>query len=123
MCLKLSMAMRGKSFSFFPRWCRGWANFLPSAVKKFMLSGNTKNQRVTDKRDQLLRFSDSKSVCTISVNLLMLSLSSGEWNRIRNGSPSSVSSSAFSKVISRTRGTHFSDTQMCSSSKFFKLPV
>ena len=36
MCLKESMAMRGRSDWLFPRWWRGWANLTPSASKKLM---------------------------------------------------------------------------------------
>lgn len=39
MCLKLSIANTGKSLSDLPRWCRGWENFLPSAVRKLMPPG------------------------------------------------------------------------------------
>ena len=38
MCLKLSIAMSGKSSFDFPRWWSGCANFSPSAIKKFTFS-------------------------------------------------------------------------------------
>ncbi|KYN39874.1 hypothetical protein ALC56_05642 [Trachymyrmex septentrionalis] len=32
MCLKLSIAINGKSAVLFPKWCSGCANFRPSAI-------------------------------------------------------------------------------------------
>lgn len=45
MCLKLSMAINGKSCSLLPKWCSGCANFLPSAVKKLIDSKNRNTQQ------------------------------------------------------------------------------
>lgn len=69
-----------------------------------------------------IRFSDSSSLLIISLYFFTLSVSVGLWNRIRNGNPSSVNSSAFSKVISRTSGIHFCWTQVYSSSKLSSEP-
>lgn len=69
-----------------------------------------------------LRFSDSSSLLIISLYFFTLSVSVGLWNRIRKGNPSSVNSSAFSKVISRTSGIHFCCTQVYSSSKLSSEP-
>ncbi|KYN12932.1 hypothetical protein ALC57_14997 [Trachymyrmex cornetzi] len=35
MCLKLSIAINGKSAVLFPKWCSGCANFRPSAIAFF----------------------------------------------------------------------------------------
>ena len=40
-CLKLSMASTGRSFTVLPKWWSGWVNFEPSAVRKLTLSENT----------------------------------------------------------------------------------
>lgn len=47
-----------------------------------------------------LRFSERSWLSTTVLNCLMDSVSSEVWNKIKNGRPSSVNSSAFSKVIS-----------------------
>ena len=66
--------------------------------------------------DVNLRLSSISSLWTISEYCLIDSLSSGAWKRMRNGKPSSVSSSAFSNVISRTSGEHLSTAHAFSSS-------
>merc|ERR1719435_858394 len=63
-----------------------------------------------------LTSSPINSFLTRSLYSLMLSVSEGSWNRIKKGSPSSVSSSAFSNVISLTKGLHFSEAQAWNSS-------
>ena len=133
MCLKLSIAMSGKSSFDFPRWWSGCANFSPSAIKKFTFSESNIEIIVVlnqwweevsppplhqcNVRNQIyLRLSSNRYFCTTSVYSLTDSLSSGLWNRMRNGRPSSVSSSAFSKVISRTNGEHLSEAHALISS-------
>ena len=44
-CLKLSIANSGRSAGVFPRWCNGCVNFVPSAVRKFMLP--TKENKIS----------------------------------------------------------------------------
>ena len=66
-----------------------------------------------------LRLSSSRCFCTTSEYCLTDSLSSGLWNNMRKGRPSSVNSSAFSNVISRTRGEHLSATHVFISSYLF----
>lgn len=36
MCLKLSIAITGRSSGFLPKWCSGWVNLSPSAVRKLI---------------------------------------------------------------------------------------
>lgn len=47
-----------------------------------------------------LRFSDINWDSTIALKSFIDSVSFGAWNKIKNGKPSSVNSSAFSNVIS-----------------------
>ena len=49
--------------------------------------------------------------------------SSALWNKIRNGKPSSVNSSAFENVISRTNGIHFSRDQVINDSCSLIEPI
>ena len=70
-----------------------------------------------------LRLSSSRCFCTTSEYCLTDSLSSGLWNNMRKGRPSSVNSSAFSNVISLTRGEHLSATQALISSYLFLFKV
>ena len=140
MCRKLSMAISGKSSFDFPRWCRGCANFSPSAIKKLTFSENKSFQlgyfwiKMFLKTWKMifllgfyeyfrvwmfLRLSSSKYFCTTSEYCFTDSLSSGLWNNMRKGRPSSVNSSAFSNVISRTRGEHLSATHALISSYLF----
>jgi hypothetical protein len=125
MCRNESMAINGKSDRLFPRWCSGCSNFLPSAVKKFTLSieNHKYKTKITHYYYKYWRFSDNNSFTTISLYCFTEFVSPGAWNKIRNGNPSSVNSSAFSNVISLTNGTQFSWTQMCVSSKSFKFPI
>lgn len=109
-CRNESIAMSGRSSCDLPKWCSGCAKRLPSAVKKLMFSVKTFNEALKVNVllgkmyvNNNLRFSDRSSVSTTVLYFLIDSVSLLSWNRIRNGSPSSVNSSAFSNVISLHR--------------------
>jgi hypothetical protein len=65
MCLKLSIAKTGKSLAVFPKWCKGWENFDPSAVRKFILPEKIYRQQI------LLKMCTSKYLC---ITLLYLNI-------------------------------------------------
>ncbi len=50
MCLKLSMAIKGKSSLDLPKWWRGCANLIPSAIRKLTFSENKMNSFKQQKR-------------------------------------------------------------------------
>lgn len=51
---KLSIASTGRSLADFPRWCRGWVNLMPSAVKKFTIATRTDTDlRLTQNQTQV----------------------------------------------------------------------
>ena len=174
-CLKLSIESIGRSFTVFPRWYSGCVNFEPSAVRKFTLPAKQRSLLLNitfcsfdvffsfscgkeENRDfptvktielQYVLFSAIKLADTTLRNFSGVSVSSGAWNRIMNGRPSSVNScqqnkslqpymlhgickdwevgccrispvptSAFSKVISLTKGTHLSVAHWSNKSWF-----
>ena len=110
-CRKLSITNNGKSFVVFPKCCNGWVNLNPSACKQLILAKEKRIRKIfkwKEEEEKVIHVSWISSFETCCSNNESDWWSSIWWNKIRNGKPSSVNSSAFSNVISRTNGIHFS---------------